>query len=90
MDVGSGGESALCRLGIESKPLTCRLHQFPQGLEAGIAVAVLVGRHNRLGRPCPSSQLGLGQPGTTSNRLDQGCRRHSITIADCICERSAT
>jgi hypothetical protein len=66
----------LPRPGIELKPFTSCLDQFAQRLKAGIAVAMLVGRHNRLGCPCPSGQLGLCQPSAASNRLDEGCRIH--------------
>ena len=63
------------------EPLAAGLHQLAEGVDAGIAAPVLVGRDHRLGSAGTPRQLGLGQPMPAPDVADQlGCAHPSERI----------
>jgi len=70
--------------GAHLQPLPACLDQLAQRLVAGIALAVFVGRYDRLGRAGPSRQLGLRQPLPAPKCPDERRGFQVLIISECL------
>ena len=72
----AGGGPSATSAGADHQALAARFDEAPEGAEARVAPAVLVGGHDRLRRARPASEVGLGQASATTHAPEQLRRVH--------------